>query len=125
MSNDKCAMKGAVLLLLLLPFAAQAEVMGKEFSAAVVWAWAATPAVIAFFASRYCPWMLLLVMPPPVVFYVAQLLEVTDRHVGPVIAHEAGAAYVVASWAGPLALVSGVLLGLAARRRRGPPDTSS
>jgi len=118
-------MKATAFFLLLLPAAAHAEVMDKEFSAAIVWAWAIAPAAIAFFAGRYRAWLLLLAVPPPVAFYVAQLLEVTDRSVGPAIAHEAGPLYVFASWAGPFALVLGVLLGLAVRRRPGPPNTSS
>jgi len=118
-------MRATALLLLLLPVAAHAEVMDKEFSAAAVWAWAIAPSVITFLAARYRPWLLLLVLPAPVLFYIAQLLEVADRYVGPAIAREAGTPYLVASWGGPLALVMGLLLGLVARSRRGSPNISS
>ena len=94
-------MRATALLLLLLPVTAHAEVMDKESSAAAVWAWATAPCVIAYLAARYRPWLLLLVLPAPVLFYIAHLLEVTDRYVGPAIAREAGTLYLVASWGGP------------------------
>lgn len=94
-------MRATALILLLIPVTAHAEAMDKEFSAAVVWAWATVPALIAFFVGRYRPWLLLLVVPAPVLFYIAQLLEVTDHYVSPAIAQEAGASYLVASWGGP------------------------
>ena len=118
-------MRVAALLLFFLPIAAHAEVMDKESSALVVWAWAVIPAIVAFLAARYKRWLLLLVLPAPILFFVAHLLEVTDPYVGPAIAQEAGVSYLIASWGGPLALVLCVLLGLFLRRRVSSPNQSS
>jgi hypothetical protein len=115
-------MRFAALFLFLLPIAAHAEVTDKESSALVVWAWAIVPTILAFLAARYRRWLLLLVLPAPILFFVAHLLEVTDPYVGPAIAQEAGVSYLVTSWGGPLALVLGVLLGLFLRRRVSSPS---
>jgi hypothetical protein len=109
-------MKAAAQMLLVLPVAAHAEVMDKESSALVVWAWTTIPAVLAFLAARHRPWLLLLVVPAPVLFFIAHLIEVTDPYVGPAIAHEAGISYLVGSWAGPFVLALSVFAGLASRR---------
>ncbi len=117
-------MKLAFLILLLLPITAHAEVMDKESSELVVWAWAIAPAILAFLAAVYMRWLLLLVLPVPILFFVAHLIEVTDPYVGPAIAREAGVSYLVASWAGPLTLALGVFLGLLFRRRVSSPNQS-
>ena len=104
-------MRIMALFLWVWPMAVHAEVMDKESSAIVVWAWVIAPAVWAFLAARYMRWMLLLVLPPPIIFWISHLLEVTDPYIGSAIAQEAGALYLLASWGGPLVLALGVLLG--------------
>jgi hypothetical protein len=68
-------MRFAALFLFLLPIAAHAEVTDKESSALVVWAWAIVPTILAFLAARYRRWLLLLVLPAPILFFVAHRLR--------------------------------------------------
>ena len=118
-------MRVAVLLLLLIPIAAHAEVMDKESSSLAVWLWATVPAVLGFLAARYRPRLLLFVLPLPTLFFIAHLLEVRDPYVGPAIAREAGISYLVASWGEPCFLALATLLGLILRRRVSSPNSSS
>jgi len=106
-----------LMLLLFVPLAARAEVMDKETSALALWLWALVPIAPALFAARYRPWLLLLVLPAPLLFFAAQIAEVSDPQVGPAILREAGSAYVAVSWGGPVALAVVVLLGFWWRRR--------
>ena len=106
-----------LLFLLLIPLAASAEVMDKEPSALSLWLWALVPIAPALLAARYRPWLLLLILPAPLLFFTAQIAEVSDPHVGPAILQEAGSLYVAVSWAGLVALAAAVLVGFWWRRR--------
>ncbi len=112
-------------ILFMLPLTVSAEVMDKETSALFLWLWVFVAPIPALLAARYRPWLLLLVLPVPVLFFTGQLLEVTDPQVGPAILSEAGLLYVVGSWVGPVLLVACVLAGFLWRRRsRSAPNNS-
>ena len=114
-----------VLILSMLPLTVSAEVMDKETPALFLWLWVFVAPVAALLTARYRPWLLLLVLPVPILFFTGQLLEVTDPQVGPAILSEAGLPYVVGSWVGPVLLVTSVLAGFLWRRRsRSAPNNS-
>ena len=104
-----------LLALLLTTFTANAEVMDKELSILSLFLWTVLPLVPAYFAARYRPWLLLLVLPIPLFMLAAHLQEITDPWIGPAILDEAGAGYVALSWSGPVLLVAVVLVGFYAR----------
>jgi hypothetical protein len=94
-----------------------AEVMDKESSLLSVCLWALLPLPIAFLAARHRPWLLLLVLPMPLLFFVIQMMELLDASVGKAMLAEAGSFYVAASWSAPFSLVGATLLGLWQRAR--------
>jgi len=114
--------RGSYLLtLLLLPTLARAEVMDKEPSLTFVLGVAVAGAVGAFFASRYRPWLLSVVLLVVGVFFAAQYAELLDPSVGPAIRREAGAFYVLMSWSGLFFVIAGAVIGLLVRGRHRVP----
>jgi hypothetical protein len=114
-----------LIVLSLAPLAAHAEVMDKESSATALWLWTLIPAAFALLAARYRPWFLLLVLPAPLLFFAAQIAEVSDPQVGPDILREAGPLYIAVSWGGLVVLAATVLAGLWWRRRKGSAPNNS
>ena len=111
-------MRGSYLLiLLLLPALARAEVMDKEPSLTVVLGVVIAGAVGAFFASRYRPWLLSVVLLAVGVFFAGLYAELLDPTVGPAICREAGTFYVLMSWFGLFFVIAGAVIGLLVRRR--------
>jgi hypothetical protein len=110
-----------LLTLLLLPAIARAEVMDKEPSLTVVLSVVIAGAIGAFFASRYRPWLLGVVLLIVGVFFAGQYAELLDPSVGPAIRREAGDFYVLMSWCGLFFVVAGALIGLLVRRRHRAP----
>ena len=110
-------MKKLLTLILLLPEIAHAEVMDKEPSLLAVWGVALIAAVAMFVAARFRPWLLVIVVPLPVLFSYGLLAEVTDQFVGPAVLREAGNVYIVSAWVAPLIAVGGALFGWWLRRR--------
>lgn len=111
-------MRHSALLLFFLPYAANAEVMNKEFSVALVLFVALGGLLAAFYVARFLPWLLIVLIPIVSLFWVAHLSEVTDKYVGPAIAQETGYFYIVVSWCSPLLFFIGASVGLAIRTRR-------
>ena len=86
-------MNRLLLLLVLLPTTAFAEVMDKEPSVTKLLACGLMGGAIAYLAARYRPWLLLLVLPLPLIFFFGTASELRDASVGPAIIAEAGPAY--------------------------------
>ena len=111
-------MRGSYLLtLLLLPAVARSEVMDKEPSLFVVLGVITVSAIGAFLASMYRPWTVGVVLLVVGVFFAGQYAELLDPSVGPAIRREAGAFYVLMSWAGLFFVIAGAVIGLLVRRR--------
>jgi hypothetical protein len=97
-----------IFLIALFPALGHAEVMDKEFSLFTVILWGVFGGLLVFFAARFKPWLLLVLLPVVGSFFYLQLSELVDPYVGPAIATEAGRLYIFISWAAPvLVLVSG------------------
>ena len=88
----------AILLSIYLTKPAYAEVMDKEPSLIINYIWGISGAAVCFIAARYKPWLLLLVAPLSILYFVALLSEVSDPYVGKAILEEAGSFYVVSSY---------------------------
>lgn len=67
--------------------------------------------LLGFFAARFKPVWLLVLLPISGALFAGQLLEVASWDVGPAILQELGAWYVAASWAGPFVQVLAVGVG--------------
>jgi hypothetical protein len=115
--------RSLLLVFASLPVVARAEVLDKEFSLWAIVVWALVGTVASFLAARYRPWLLAVALPPVCIFFVAHLSEFLEPHVGAAMVAEGGAPYVLASWAGPLLVVAGCVLGFAARARHGRTGT--
>jgi hypothetical protein len=104
-----------VLPLVVLPLVAHAEVLDKEFSFSTIAACTIVGTLAAFLAARHKPWVLLLVLPPILLFFAAHLSELLDPPIGRALLIEAGVVYVALSWAGPVLLAAACILGFSAR----------
>ena len=101
----------AFLVVMVLPGSAQAEVMDKEPTASLVWAWVVIGGVI----GAQCwsiRWRLGLTVTLLVALFFADLwAEILDPFVGPAILKEAGAGYVWNAGAATLAVIALHVLG--------------
>jgi hypothetical protein len=95
--------------------------MDKEPSLTFVLGVVIAGAVGAFFASRYRPWLVGVVLLVVAVFLAGQYAELLDPAVGPAIRREAGAFYVLMSWSGLFFVIAGAVIGLLIRRRHQMP----
>ena len=110
----------AILLLIVTPALARAEVMDKEAGFVDLVLMAVVGVFGAYLAARFRPWFLLALIFYPGLFFVAHLMELLDPSVGPAMRIELGSLYWPYSglpWFGPAATLVGGLLGYVARRR--------
>ena len=113
----RCFVSRLLVLLVLFPAIAHAEVMDKEFSLLTVVLWGLLGTALVFFAARLKPWLLLLALPLVGSFFALQLTEIVDPHVGPAIAAEAGNLYIAVSWVAPALVLAGGCAGYLLRLR--------
>ena len=113
----RCTLRKTLALISLLPIAAHAEVMDKELSFEAIILLALVGSVVAFFAARPKPWLLLILVPALCVLLLGHLAEIIDPFVGPAMAREAGHMYIVTSWLAPTLVLICIACGLFLRRR--------
>jgi len=109
-----------LLVLIVAPAIASAEVMDKEAGFPELILDGAFGVLGAYFAARYRPWFLLALLLYPGLFFMAHLMELLDPSVGPAIRIEVGSLYWLywgLSWFAPAATLVAGLLGYVARRR--------
>lgn len=110
-------MRYLLAIIALCPVFAYAEVMDKEQSLYTILLWCAFGTLAATLAACYRPWLLLLVLPCVGFFFAGQLIEVLDPYIGPALAAEAGASYIVVSCVAPVLLLFGAGMGFLLRFR--------
>ncbi len=111
-----------LLLVLLAPLTAHAEVMDKEPSFAVLFWSSLIACVLSYLAARRLPWALWVVLPLSAVWFGSSAWETLSPDVGPAILAEAGMIRVIAPWAGLVAIAVFSLVG--SWRRRCAPNNS-
>lgn len=99
----------------LIPAIAHAEIMDKELSLMTLLGTAIVGALAAFLMARRKPWLLFVFLPVMALFFTAHVSEIMDPFVGPAMAAEAGGFYIFVSWAAPLLVLLGLIIGLALR----------
>jgi hypothetical protein len=107
----------SLIFLALFPVLGCAEVMDKEFSFSVVLLWGLSGAFFMFFAARFKPMLLLILVPVISLFFFAHLSELLDPYVGSAVADEAGQVYVFISWIAPAVIFVSGVTGFALRCR--------
>jgi hypothetical protein len=107
----------ALIIMLLSPNVAWAEVMDKEFSLATVLACGLAGVLGCYAAARWFPWALAVVFPAVAIFFLAHLSELTSPDVGPAMVEEAALVYVTVSWLLPLIVVAALIFGLRTQHR--------
>lgn len=112
-----------VLFVTLLPILAHAEVMDKEHSLVTVLVFPLVASIAVYWVARRKPWLLAVLLPVVGLLIFGHLSDVADPNVGPTISAEAGPFYVVASWAAPVIVLVGCVVGLTYRDSHAQPRT--
>jgi hypothetical protein len=102
----------AVFLLLSVLGTAHAEVMDKEPSLMQNIAWGLVSSALSLFAARFKPWLLLLVVPLPAIYFLDLIREIRDPFVGPAMLREAGPIYIYSGYGLGVVLLVSIFVGL-------------
>ncbi len=90
----------------------QAEVMDKEPSLQLNWAWGLCGAVACLLTALYKPILLFVVAPLPLFYFYTLIDEIRDPYVGPAIFIEAGQFYINSAYGLALLILTSMLAGL-------------
>ena len=102
-----------ILILLLSAFGtAHAEVMDKEPSLMQNMALGLVSTVLCLLAARFKPWLLLLVVPLPALYFWYLVGEIRDPFVGTAMFNEAGAIYIYSAYGLGLLVFASIVGGL-------------
>lgn len=93
-----------------------AEVMDKEPSLSSMYLYGLLGSVVAILSARYKPWLLLLALPLPVLYFYGLILEINDPYVGPAILNEAGPIYIFSAYMLSAFLVFSPFIGTICRK---------
>jgi hypothetical protein len=110
--------RAIVLLMLILggvvafPDAAVAEVMDKEPTLVVTWAWALVGGALGLVGWRFRWWLGAALALLPAAYFVGLHFELADPYVGPAIAAEAGRGYRLWSYGAVVVFVVMHMVGL-------------
>lgn len=103
----------ALFVLLLAVFgSAHAEVMDKEPALIENILWGLVSSVLCLFAARFKPWLLLVVVPLPALYFLNLVSEIRDPFVGPAILKEAGEFYIYSGYGLGILILASILVGL-------------
>ncbi|MFS1438887.1 hypothetical protein [Shewanella sp. 10N.286.48.A6] len=102
----------SLVILLLFPLSAYAEVMDKEPSLFLVILLGVFGSVATLLTARFKPILLLIVAPLFLIYFSALLVEINDPFVGPAILKEAGSFYVNSAYFFTCFIVLSIPLGL-------------
>ena len=105
--------RSVLLILLLVAFgSAHAEVMDKEPSLTENIIWGVVGSALCFVAARYKPWLLLVVGPLPILYFVNLIGHLQDPFVGPAILREAGKLYIYSGYGLGVSVLVSIIVGL-------------
>jgi hypothetical protein len=112
----RCSLKINLLatfsLLLVASSSVYAEVMDKEPTLGSMILWGSIGSLVAIFSARFKPWLLLLALPFPVLYFYGLILEINDPYVGPAILNEAGPIYIYSAYLLSALLVFSPFIGM-------------
>jgi hypothetical protein len=100
----------------LAPALARAEVLDKELNLPELLVFVGAGVLAAYFAARYRPLALVIVVPAVAVVLAAHYTEILDPAVGPAMRSEGGSIYVVASWCAAPLVFAAVVAGYVRKR---------
>ncbi|MBB5018180.1 hypothetical protein HNQ59_001465 [Chitinivorax tropicus] len=103
--------KKILLVLVACPAFVHAEVLDKEPSLPSIWAVGLVAAAVCFAASRFRKWLIALVIPAPLLWLAAVLMELYSPDVGPALRAEGGAVYVISAFLSPAILIAAAVAG--------------
>ncbi len=103
-------------LLLVSSFSVYAEVMDKEPTQGSMILWGVIGSLVAIFSVRFKPWLLLLALPFPALYFYGLILEINDPYVGPAILNEAGPIYIYSAYLLSALLVFSPFIGMIWRK---------
>jgi hypothetical protein len=110
------------LVILVVPTTAQGEVMDKEPTVSLIWAWAIFAGVLGALVWSIRWWLGVAVSAAVGLMFFSHWLEVSDAHVGPALRQEGGPAYLWNSAAATVAAAGlhaiGAIIGYRRRMRR-------
>ncbi len=103
-------------LLLVSTCSVHAEVMDKEPSLGSVVLWGIIGSLVVILSVRFKPWLLLLSLPIPALYFLGLILEIKDPYVGPAILNEAGAIYIYSAYLLSALLIFSPFIGMIWRK---------
>jgi len=117
---QRCKLKVKFLAIfsILLVFASSvhAEVMDKEPSLGCIFLWGLIGSLVTTLSIRYKPWLILLSLPLPALYFFGLILEIQDSHIGPAILNEAGGEYIYSAYFLSTLLVFSPFIGIVWRK---------
>lgn len=110
-----------VVLLLLMPALAYAEVSDKEPTVLYIWSVGAMAATVCFIGAYYRRWLLALLIPLPLLWFVSLFLEIHSDDVGAALYQEQGFIYYLQAYLSLLLFVLGCGVGWFLNKRQKNP----
>jgi hypothetical protein len=102
--------------LVFMPLTAHAGVLDKEPLLWQVCVFGVLASAALFFASRFKPWLSLIIAPVPLTFFIYLIQEINAPVVGKAIKHKFELSYIISSYASAgvlvVALLAGVYIGM-------------
>lgn len=110
--------KQFLVMLLVTPLSAHAEVSDKMASIPELWIQGIVCAVILLALVRWSVWFSILAIITITVFSVATYETFADPFIGPAIMKEQGVAYAVSSYGSVVVMFTGFVIGVVLNRRK-------
>jgi hypothetical protein len=96
---------------------AHAEVMDKEPTLTQNIILGILSVGLCFIAARFKPWVLVVVAPLPLLYFLGLIIEIHDQYVGPSILDEAGYFYIFSGYFLTFSFFASIVAGLILRKR--------
>ena len=100
-----------IFILFIIVGSAQAEVMDKESSLTINIYWGLISSILCLLTARFTPWFLLIIVPFPIFYFYALVIEILDPFVGKAILKETGNIYIYSSYGLPVLITANIIIG--------------